>query len=104
MSNLIVPENENNEQSVREWIADINPDAIMATGYDNCIIGISRHGNIIYSVDMIINTLVGMEHEWSHEDAIEWFEFNIQGSFTGKKNEPIFVQTNYTYYMYDYSN
>lgn len=100
---IITPNTNNPEQSIREWVAESNPDAIMINGHDHCILGISVHGSIIYSVEDILNTLVGAEHTWNFEDAIEWFEFNIQGSFTNKKNEPIFVQTDYSTYSLDFS-
>ena len=100
---IITPNTNKHERSVREWIAESNPDAIMINGYDHCILGISIHGSIIYSVDHILKTLVGAEHHWDFNDAIEWFEFNIQGSFTNKKNEPIFVQTDYSTYSLNFS-
>ena len=104
MSNLITPKFDKPEQSIRDWIAEQNQDAIMINGYDHCILGISIQGSIIYSVEDILKTLVGAEHTWNFDDAIEWFEFNIQGSFTNKKNEPIFVQTDYSYYSCNFSD
>ena len=103
MTNLIVPNTNKPEQSIRDWIAEQNSDAIMINGYDHCILGISIHGSIIYSVEHILKTLVGADHHWDFDDAIEWFEFNIQGSFTNKKNEPIFVQSDYSTYSLDFS-
>jgi hypothetical protein len=54
-------------------------------------------------VEHILKTLVGADHHWDFDDAIEWFEFNIQGSFTNKKNEPVFVQSDYSTYSLDFS-
>jgi len=95
---IITPNTNKSEQPIREWVAESNPDAIMINGYDHCILGISMQGSIIYSVDDILKTLVGAEHTWNYDDAIEWFEFNMQGSFTNKENEPMFVQTDYSYF------
>ncbi|RPG65053.1 MAG: hypothetical protein CBC02_008180 [Flavobacteriaceae bacterium TMED42] len=104
MSNLITPNTNKPDQSIRDWIAEQNSDAIMINGYDHCILGISPSGSIIYSVEDILKTLVGAEHTWNFDDAIEWFEFNIQRSFTNKKNEPIFVQSDYSTYSLDFSD
>ena len=100
---IITPKTEETNFSIRDWIADQNQDAIMINGYDHCILGISIHGSIIYSVEHILKTLVGADHHWDFDDAIEWFEFNIQGSFTNKKNEPVFVQSDYSPYSLDFS-
>ena len=101
---IITPRTEEKNFSIREWVADQNQDAIMINGYDQCVIGVSPNGSVIYSVEGILKTLVGMEHTWNYDDAIEWFEYNIVGSFTGKKNEPMFVQTDYSYYSCDFSD
>tara|TARA_B100001093_G_scaffold214167_1_gene205451 strand:- start:1840 stop:2139 length:300 start_codon:yes stop_codon:yes gene_type:complete len=93
---IITPNTNKPERSVREWVADQNQDAIMINGYDHCIIGISQDGRILYSVDDILRTLVGAEHSWNFEDAIEWFEFNIQGAFCDKKNHPKFISTSFS--------
>ena len=93
---IITPNTNKPEQTIREWVADQNQDAIMINGYDHCIIGISQEGRILYSVDDILRTLVGAEHSWNFEDAIEWFEFNIQGAFSDKKNHPKFISTSFS--------
>ena len=96
MTNLIVPNTNKPEQSIRDWIAEHNSDAIMINGYDHCILGISIHGSIIYSVEHILKTLVGADHHWDFDEAIEWFEFNIQGAFCDKKNHPKFISTSFS--------
>ena len=101
---IITPKTEEKNFSIRDWIAEQNQDAIMINGYDHCVIGVSPNGSVIYSVEGILKTLVGTEHSWNYDDAIEWFEFNIQGSFTGKQHEPMFVQTDYSYYSCDFSD
>ena len=98
---IIIPNTIKHKQSIREWVAEQNQDAIMISGYDHCIIGISKDGRILYSVDDILRTLVGAEHSWNFEDAIEWFEFNIQGAFSNKKNHPKFVSTSFSYSYLD---
>jgi len=78
--------------SNREWVAEKFPDAVIAKGYDHCIVGVTPEGSVIYAADEIIKTLVGMEHDWDFDDAIEWFERNIEPSFNSdKKNHPKFM-------------
>ena len=101
MSNLIVPNTNKSESSIRDWIAEHNSNAIMINGYDHCITGLSKEGRVIYEVSDILKTLVGMEHSWNYNDAIEWFEYNIQGSFCDKENEPIFTSSSFTYDFID---
>lgn len=98
---IITPNAKKPEQSIREWVAEINSDAIIINGYDHCVIGISKDGRLLYSVDDILRTLVGAEHSWNFEDAIEWFEFNIQGAFSDKKNHPKFISTSFSYSYLD---
>jgi hypothetical protein len=101
---IIIPKTEEKNFSIREWVAEQSPNSILINGYDHCILGISPTGSVIYSTDDILKTLVGMEHSWNYDDAIEWFEFNIQGSFTGKQHEPMFVTTSTSYYSCDFSD
>jgi|SaaInlV_100m_DNA_2_1039680.scaffolds.fasta_scaffold56692_2 hypothetical protein len=91
---IITPKTEEKNLSIREWVAEQSPDSILLTGYDNCVVGISPSGSVIYSTDDILKTLVGMEHDWGWEDAIEWFDYNIFGS-VNPDNElhPTFITT-----------
>ena len=101
MSNLITPKFEKPNQSIRDWICEQNQNAVLANGFDHCIMGISKHGRVIYDVKDILRTLVGMEHHWDYNDAIEWFEHNIQCAFTDAKDQPIFASTSFTYDFID---
>ena len=101
---IITPKTEEKNFSIREWVAEQNQDAIMINGYDHCVIGVSPNGSVIYSVEGILKTLVGIEQTWNYDDAIEWFEYNIQRGFSNKQHEPIFVQTEYSYYSCDFTD
>jgi len=61
-----------------------NPDALIADGYDDAIIGIgSRCGQpdlIVYDVEKVIEILM---QDMSEEEAREYFDFNIGGSWVG---------------------
>ena len=66
-------------------------EALIANGFDEAIIGITIRPNMIavYSVQKCIDILVE-EDEMTREDAIEYFEYNMAGSYLGEKT-PIFV-------------
>ena len=101
MSNLITPNFDKPNQSIRDWVVGHNYDAILINGFDHCIMGVTKQGRVIYDVKDILRTLVGMEHHWNYDDAIEWYEYNIQGSFSNKENDPIFVSTSFSYDFID---
>lgn len=62
--------------------------------FDSCIIGIAqRYGMdlvVAYDQAKVINALIddGMDQD----EAIEWFEFNIAGSYVGDRT-PVFLLT-----------
>lgn len=76
--------------NIRDWISEHNDEAILWDGLDNAIIGISDGGKVIYDIDKIISELCsqGMRHE----EAIEWFDFNISSSYVGEYT-PIHIYT-----------
>ena len=89
---IITPKIEEQTLSLREWVAEQYPEAIIVNGYDHCIVGLTPKGAVIYSADNIIKTLVAKEHDWDYEDAIEWFDYNIAGSFKGdNESHPKFM-------------
>lgn len=79
-------------QELKEVIADLNPEALFADGFDRAIMGYDCHGRVIYSIDTIIETLVERDGmDW--EEASEYFSFNIEGSWLGEST-PIFMYEN----------
>lgn len=83
-------------ESIRQTIADIDPELVMldpAEHYDHCVIGIaSRIGQedcVAYDMECVIDALVasGMDHD----EAQEFFEFNIAGAYIGERT-PIFIE------------
>jgi hypothetical protein len=71
-------------------------DLLLATGFDEAIIGRgSRCGQpdvAVYDTEKIINILV--KQGMSHEEAVEYFDFNIVGAWMGDQT-PIFMQLRY---------
>lgn len=80
----------------REEIAEINPEALLCDGFDNAIIGMAERINlgpvVAYSVEKILQTMIDRDG-MTYEDALEFYEFNILGSWMGE-NTPIFITTN----------
>ena len=80
----------------REEIAEINPDALLCDGFDDAIIGMAERINlgpvVAYSVSKIVEIMVERDG-MSYEDAIEYYDYNIVGSWMGE-NTPVFITTN----------
>ena len=71
-----------------EWYPD--EDLMIADGLDNAIVGIDPYKMlIIYSVEKVLEILVERD-EMTPDQAIEFFEFNIAGSYVGPKT-PIWL-------------
>ena len=66
--------------------------AIMLDGFDDCVIGVSEsfgeEPRFIYSKKQILTKL---SQDMSHEDAVEYYYYNIVGGHFGAQN-PIFIQ------------
>lgn len=75
-----------------EIIAEENPQALKADGFDDAIIGIARRCGqpalVAYSVNKCIQILM---QDMSEEDACEYFEFNVVGAWVGE-NTPVFIE------------
>jgi hypothetical protein len=52
--------------------------------YDQAIHGYSRQGNVIYSYNEIIQSLI--DNNTTYEEAIEWVDFNTFGTFDHMSN------------------
>jgi len=65
-------------------------------GFDECVLGYEYNWDgvirLIYSVDKILTNLVG--EGMDVEDAIEYFEFNMRGSYVGEQT-PIWCQDDF---------
>ena len=77
----------------REEISEVNPEALVADGFDDAIIGyaerIGQEPLTLYNQEKIIQIL-GERDGMTEEDAIEQFEYNIIGSYVGE-HTPIFA-------------
>lgn len=77
----------------KEQILDRYPDQefLFADGFDDCILGLSDPDFIVvYSSEKCIEKL--KKDGMSHEEAVEYFDFNVAGAYVGKRT-PIFCDT-----------
>lgn len=69
--------------SIIEHIREINPEAVLWDGLNDAVIGVDEKHRAVYSVDAIINVLEET-NDWSTEDAMEWYGFNISTAYVGE--------------------
>ena len=69
-----------------EEFAEINPEALTADGMDKAFIGyVERAGQLpvaCYKREKVIEILISQG--MASEDAVEYFEFNINGAYVGE--------------------
>ena len=66
---------------ILEWFPE--EDILKADGFDEAIIGIETNEmRLIYSVSKCIQILC---RDMNEEEAVEFFDFNVRGSYVGHK-------------------
>jgi len=70
-------------------ILEAYPDAsfMIADGFDEAVIGVCGE-KLVYSIEKIIEKLM---EDMSEEDAWEYYEYNIEGSYVGE-HTPLYVE------------
>ena len=76
-------------ERLRQAISEHNPEALFADGFDESIMGYSSDGKVIYSVDMIVGTLVNRDG-MTPDEAIDYFNFNMECAYLGEYT-PIYM-------------
>lgn len=93
MSEDIVDKLKKSKRQEREQLldslAEFNPEARLADGFEDAIMGYDTKGRAIYSVGSIIDILVERD-KMSYEDASEHFSFNIECAYVGEYT-PIYM-------------
>ncbi len=86
--------NEACRKALLEQLAEENPEALLADGFEDAFIGIHRRFShpplAAYSYEECIEVLV--RGGSSYEEAVEHFDFNVIGSWVGD-GTPVYVQT-----------
>lgn len=76
----------------RDFISEVNEEMLFADGFDDALIGyVERFGQpplALYDREKCIGIL--MQEGMSHEEAEEFFEFNVIGAWMGE-NTPCFA-------------
>ena len=82
-----------NFDDIRELLADANPQALFADGFEDALIGMARRCGqpalAVYDYDKAIKILMERD-EMEMDEAIEFLEFNTVGAWVGE-NTPIFL-------------
>jgi len=80
-----------NRKEIEEQYSDT--ELLFADGFDKAIVGVARTFNnlsVAYDTNKCINILVKRDR-MSREEAIEYFEYNVVGSYTGD-HTPSFIE------------
>jgi len=83
---------------IREQLAELNPDALFADGFDDALIGVARQFNrhlALYDYQKCVEILASQMDSGTDEDerlemALEHMEFNVVGAWMGE-NTPLFL-------------
>ena len=83
-----------NIEEKKDYIAQYNPEALLADGFEDALIGVGQQFNktlAVYDRQRCIEIL--MERDgMSDEEAVEYFEYNVTGAWVGEYT-PIFLET-----------
>jgi hypothetical protein len=77
---------------LKKLLEKIDPELLYADGFDDCILGMTFRDStpvVLYSSSRIIQSL---SKDMPEEEAIEYFEFNINGAYVGERT-PMYVET-----------
>jgi hypothetical protein len=73
-------------EKIRDFLGEINPEALVADGYDEAIIGTVRRFSdgplVLYDYNQCLAILM-RDQGMSCEEAEEWMEFNVLGAWVG---------------------
>lgn len=70
----------------------LDPNTLYADGFEDALIGLGWQRTkliAIYDYDKCVEILI-MREDMTHEEAIEWMEYNVVGSYVGEYT-PIFM-------------
>jgi hypothetical protein len=78
--------------NILKWIDETYEVIIYPSGFENCIVGVAeRYGGPPVAVLDIEKMLSKLEEDgMSHDEALEYFEFNILGAYVGEET-PVYM-------------
>ena len=86
---MLITMKETTRSELLESITEFNPEARLADGFDDSILGYDTKGRVIYSVNSILDTLVNRDG-MDYDEAQEYFGFNIECAYVGEYT-PIYM-------------
>jgi hypothetical protein len=73
-----------------EKMSAFDGEILLADGFDECVVGMTLSDDewvALYDATLVVNQLA---RDMPYECAMEFFEFNIEGAYMGKKT-PVFI-------------
>jgi hypothetical protein len=72
----------------------LKPDGIDGdpNGYDKAILGLTDNGQLVYSKELMVESLLETDKEMTEEEAWEYLEYNCFCAYVGEQT-PLFVNT-----------
>jgi hypothetical protein len=86
---MLITMKETTRSELLETITEFNPEAKLADGFDDSILGYDTKGRVIYSINSILDTLVNRDG-MDYDEAQEYFGFNIECAYIGEYT-PIYM-------------
>ena len=83
-----------NRADITDLYGDDEPNLMFADGFDEAIAGVVWDGErtrVVYDTELILELLMGRS-EMTYEEAVEYFDFNIAGSYMGEYT-PFYLET-----------
>ena len=77
MGMIITPNGLEEVIGLRMEIERVFPNTTFIEDFDHCIVDVSKAGAVIYSVNKIITTLMGGEHNLCESDAYDYFDYML---------------------------
>jgi hypothetical protein len=72
-----------------DHIKDLNPEALLVDGYDDCIVGFTQEGKVVYEQTLMISKYMKV-NKCPLEEAIEFLEHNTFNAYVGEYT-PIYI-------------
>ena len=72
-----------------DHIGSMNPDAILVDGYNDCIVGFTDDGRVVYEQTLMVAKLI-REEGMGWEEALEYLDFNTFNAYVGEFT-PLFI-------------
>jgi|SaaInlV_100m_DNA_3_1039692.scaffolds.fasta_scaffold41486_2 hypothetical protein len=75
MGMIVTPNGLEEVLTMREEIEKVFPNAVFIEEFDHCIIGNYLDGSVVYSINVIISTLMSGKYNYCESDAYDYFDF-----------------------------